>query len=128
MVFPSLFSQENVKDKDVEEEFSPVPITTTTTTTVELEIVLNDGESGVQVWILFRSDQTVRDIRDRIAWFRPEDKKDYYLKSDTGVEYRDLDTTVHRITSGSFGSKILHQLYSTQLLVFGSQFHTCFEI
>ncbi|KAH0883227.1 hypothetical protein HID58_059323 [Brassica napus] len=87
---------ENGKDKDVvEEELSPVPITTST------------------VWILFRSDQTVRDIRDRIAWFRPEDKKDYYLKSDTGVEYRDLDTTVHRITSGSFGSKILHQLYST---------------
>ncbi|KAG2289234.1 hypothetical protein Bca52824_048838 [Brassica carinata] len=103
--------EENGKDKDVvEEELSPVPITTST---VELEIILNDGESGIQVWILFRSDQTVRDIRDRIAWFRPEDKKDYYLKSDTGVEYRDLDTTVHRITSGSFGSKILHQLYST---------------
>lgn len=108
-----LYEQENVKDKDVEEELSPAPITTTTTSTVELEIILDDGESGVQVWILFRSDQTVRDIRNRIAWFRPEDKKDYYLKSDTGVEYRDLDTTVHRITSGSFGSKILHQLYST---------------
>ncbi|KAL0667000.1 hypothetical protein Bca4012_029704 [Brassica carinata] len=106
-----LDNSENGKDKDVvEEELSPVPITTST---VELEIILNDGESGIQVWILFRSDQTVRDIRDRIAWFRPEDKKDYYLKSDTGVEYRDLDTTVHRITSGSFGSKILHQLYST---------------
>ncbi|KAG2289233.1 hypothetical protein Bca52824_048837 [Brassica carinata] len=61
----------------------------------------------------FRSDQTVRDIHNRIAWFRPEDKKDYYLKSDTGVEYRDLDTAVHSITSGSRGSTILHQMYST---------------
>ncbi|RID61990.1 hypothetical protein BRARA_E01093 [Brassica rapa] len=105
--------KENVKDEDVEEELSPAPITTTTTSTVELEIILDDGESGVQVWIIFRSDQTVRDIRNRIAWFRPEDKRDYYLKSDTGVEYRDLDTTVHSITSGSRGSTILHQMYST---------------
>ncbi|KAL0667001.1 hypothetical protein Bca4012_029705 [Brassica carinata] len=106
-------ADENVKDKDVEEELSPAPITTTTTSTVELEIILDNGESGVQVWILFRSDQTVRDIRNRIAWFRPEDKRDYYLKSDTGVEYRDLDTAVHSITSGSRGSTILHQMYST---------------
>lgn len=109
----SLYEQENVKDEDVEEELSPAPITTTTTSTVQLEIILDDGESGVQVWIIFRSDQTVRDIRNRIAWFRPEDKRDYYLKSDTGVEYRDLDTTVHSITSGSRGSTILHQMYST---------------
>ena len=79
----SLYEQENVKDEDVEEELSPAPITTTTTSTVQLEIILDDGESGVQVWIIFRSDQTVRDIRNRIAWFRPEDKKEYYLKSDT---------------------------------------------
>ncbi|WZY92576.1 hypothetical protein YC2023_064905 [Brassica napus] len=105
--------KENVKDEDVEEELSPAPITTTTTSTVELEIILDDGESGVQVWIIFRSDQTVRDIRNRIAWFRPEDKRDYYLKSDTGVEYRDLDTTVHSITSGCRGSTILNQMYST---------------
>ncbi|KAF3555888.1 hypothetical protein F2Q69_00011417 [Brassica cretica] len=103
-------ADENVKDKDVEEELSPAPITTTT---VELEVILDDGESGVQVWIFFRSDQTVRDIRNRIAWFRPADKRDYYLKSDTGVEYRDLDTAVHSITSGSRGSTILHQMYST---------------
>ncbi|XP_018514771.1 uncharacterized protein LOC103867581 isoform X3 [Brassica rapa] len=109
----SSLADENVKDEDVEEELSPAPITTTTTSTVELEIILDDGESGVQVWIIFRSDQTVRDIRNRIAWFRPEDKRDYYLKSDTGVEYRDLDTTVHSITSGSRGSTILHQMYST---------------
>ncbi|KAF8092582.1 hypothetical protein N665_0411s0041 [Sinapis alba] len=106
---------ENVKDKDVEEdlgtELSPVPITTTTT--IELEIILDVGGSGIQVWIPFRSDQTVRDIRKRIDWFRPNDKRDYYLKSDTGVEYRDLDTTVHIITSGSRGSTILHQLYSS---------------
>lgn len=111
----SRYEQENVKDKDVEEdlgtELSPVPITTTTT--IELEIILDVGGSGIQVWIPFRSDQTVRDIRKRIDWFRPNDKRDYYLKSDTGVEYRDLDTTVHIITSGSRGSTILHQLCSS---------------
>ncbi|CAH8389284.1 unnamed protein product [Eruca vesicaria subsp. sativa] len=102
---------DNVKDKDVEEGLSSVPITTTTT--IELKINLAIGESGTPVWILFRSDQTVRDIRKRIAWFRPEDEREYYLKSDTGVEYRDLDTTVHSITSGSRGSTTLHQTYST---------------
>ncbi|KAL0722212.1 hypothetical protein Bca4012_036811 [Brassica carinata] len=101
---------ENVKDQDVEEELSAVPITTTT---IELEIILHDGESGTQVWILVRSDQTVRDIHNRVDAFRPDDNRDYYLKSDTGVEYRDLDTTVHSITSGSRGSTILHQLYSS---------------
>ncbi|KAJ4891509.1 Ubiquitin-associated (UBA) protein [Raphanus sativus] len=105
---------ENVKDKDVEEdlgtELSPVPITTTL---VGLEIILDDCGSGTHVWILVRLDHTVRDIRNKIAVFRPEDKRDYYLKSDTGVEYRDLDTTVHRITSDSRGSTILYQLFSS---------------
>lgn len=110
----SLCEQENVKDKDVEEdlgtELSPVPVTTTL---VELEIILDDGGSGTQVWILIRSDQTVRDVRNKIGVFRPEDERDYYLKSDTGVEYRDLDTTVRSITSGSCGSTTLHQMYSS---------------
>lgn len=75
-----LYEQENVKDKDVEEELSPVPITITT---VELEVILDDGESGVQVWVLFRTCQTARDIRNTNEWFKPEDKRDYYLKSDT---------------------------------------------
>ena len=107
----------SLKGKAVEEGSSTeiVPDDNRDRTTVEsimITISLADT-SGASLELPFRSDQTVRDIRDRIAWFRPEDKKDYYLKSDTGVEYRDLDTTVHRITSGSFGSKILHQLYST---------------
>ncbi|KAG2327789.1 hypothetical protein Bca52824_010517 [Brassica carinata] len=97
-------------DEDLGMELSAVPITTTT---IELEIILDDGESGTPVWIFARSDQTVRDVRNRIDAFRPDGKRDYYLKSDTGVEYRDLDTTVHSITSGSRGSTILHQLYSS---------------
>ncbi|KAJ4891508.1 ubiquitin-associated (UBA)/TS-N domain-containing protein-related [Raphanus sativus] len=107
-------ADENVKDRDVEGDLgtglSPVPVTTTL---VELEIILDDGGSGSEVWILVRSDQTVRDVRNKIGVFRPEDERDYYLKSNTGVEYRDLDTTVHSITSGSCGSTTLHQMYSS---------------
>ncbi|XP_024004121.1 uncharacterized protein LOC18027605 [Eutrema salsugineum] len=103
---------ENLKDNGVEEdsstEITHVPITTT------IEIWMADGGSGTQAWIPFRSDQTVRDIRNSVEALSPAaNNRDYYFKSDTGVEYKDLNTTVHTITSGSRGSTTLHQLYYT---------------
>ncbi|ESQ51891.1 hypothetical protein EUTSA_v10017728mg [Eutrema salsugineum] len=73
-----------------------------------------NGSSQMGAWIPFRSDQTVRDIRNSVEALSPAaNNRDYYFKSDTGVEYKDLNTTVHTITSGSRGSTTLHQLYYT---------------
>ncbi|ESQ51893.1 hypothetical protein EUTSA_v10017579mg, partial [Eutrema salsugineum] len=79
----------------------------TAPTTITVSIVLADDGSGASIDLPFRSNQTVRDIRNAIDERTPENDRDYYLQSMTGVEYKDMDTTVHRINQG--GSTILLQ-------------------
>lgn len=76
-------------------------------TTITITIVLADGGS---VNIPFRSNQTVRDIRDAIDELTPYNDRDYFLQSMTGVDYMDSNITVHEISTG--GSTTLLQIYT----------------
>lgn len=80
------------------------------TTAITFQVVLADGGNGAEVDMTFRSDQTLRDIRNTIAEFRPDDNRNYYLTSVDGEIYDDLNTTVQRISSR--GSTVLIQVFS----------------
>jgi len=67
-------------------------------TTITLTILLANTRS---VNIPFRSNQTVRDIRDAIDELTPDYEKDYILQSMAEVVYMDPDITVHEISTGS---------------------------
>ncbi|XP_010413919.1 PREDICTED: uncharacterized protein LOC104700152 [Camelina sativa] len=75
-------------------------------TTITITIILADGRS---VNIPFRSNQTVRDIRDAIDELTPSNDKDYFLQSMAGVDYMDSNITVHEISAGR--STTLLQIY-----------------
>ncbi|CAL9235334.1 unnamed protein product, partial [Arabidopsis halleri] len=74
-------------------------------TTITISIVLADGRL---VNIPFRSNQTVRDIRDAIDELTPDYDKDYILQSGAEVDYMDPDITVHEISTGD---TTLFQMY-----------------
>ncbi|XP_020873260.1 uncharacterized protein LOC9298937 isoform X1 [Arabidopsis lyrata subsp. lyrata] len=65
--------------------------------TITITIILANGRL---VNIPFRSNQTVRDIRDAIDELTPDDDKDYFLRSGAEVDYMDPDITVHEISTG----------------------------
>ncbi|VVB07315.1 unnamed protein product [Arabis nemorensis] len=68
-------------------------------TEITLQVLLPDGRNGKEEFMTFRSDQTVRDIRNRIQELRPDCNRDYYLTSVEGEIYNALNTTVQRIHS-----------------------------
>lgn len=74
--------------------------------TITITIILANGRL---VNIPFRSNQTVRDIRDAIDELTPDDDKDYFLRSGAEVDYKDPDITVHEISTG--GDTTLLQIY-----------------
>ncbi|XP_010469519.1 PREDICTED: uncharacterized protein LOC104749564 [Camelina sativa] len=75
-------------------------------TTITITIILADGRS---VNIPFRSNQTVRDIRDAIDELTPGSDRNYSLQSMAGVDYMDSNITVHEISAGR--STTLLQIY-----------------
>lgn len=85
-----LICQKKLKGKAVEEDSSKKTIT--------IEIIFSDFTA---VEIPFRPDQTVRDIRNAIEVRRPDISGDYYFFSKGAVEYRDLNTSVHKISKDS---------------------------
>ncbi|KAG7568546.1 UBA-like superfamily [Arabidopsis thaliana x Arabidopsis arenosa] len=78
-------------------------------TTITLTIYLTDGGSVIPVDIPFRSDQTVRDIRNAIDERTPDNDRDYYLQSVGGEDdCRDMNATVGKICKSGFTT--LHQV------------------
>ncbi|KFK31092.1 hypothetical protein AALP_AA6G067100 [Arabis alpina] len=84
-------------DKDSNIETGPDPLASQEMIT--LQVTLSDVRNGTEESMTFRSDQTVRDIRNRIQELRPDCNKDYFLMSVEGEIYDDLNTTVQRIHS-----------------------------
>ncbi|CAN8285230.1 unnamed protein product [Cochlearia groenlandica] len=82
---------------------------TAQTTTITLTIILADGGSGTEVELPFRSDQTVRDIREAIEERTSNNDGNYVLQSRLGDEYRDLTTTVLKLNTA--GSTTLIQIF-----------------
>ncbi|CAE6026420.1 unnamed protein product [Arabidopsis arenosa] len=121
---PMVSSQVNnkLKGKPVEEDSSmetfhdPLTIQDRTSvgheaapTTITLTIYLTDGGSVMPVDIPFRSDQTVRDIRNAIDERTPDNDRDYYLQSVGGEDdCRDMNATVGKICKSGFTT--LHQV------------------
>lgn len=78
-------------------------------TTITLTIYLHDGGSVIPVDIPFRSDQTVRDIRNAIDERTPDNDRDYYLQSVGGEDdCKDMNATVGKICKSGFTT--LHQV------------------
>lgn len=75
------------------------------TETITVTIVLAKEES---VELSFRSDQTVRDIRNAIDERTPDNNRDYYLQT-MDADCRDLNATVGKILKGD--SKSLYQIF-----------------
>ncbi|CAD5320198.1 unnamed protein product [Arabidopsis thaliana] len=79
-------------------------------TTITLTIYLDDGGSVTPVYIPFRSDQTVRDIRNAIDELTPANNRYYDLRSVGGEDdCRDMNATVGKICKS--GSTTLHQVF-----------------
>ncbi|CAN7010127.1 unnamed protein product [Brassica oleracea var. botrytis] len=71
----------------------------TTVESIMITISLADT-SGASLELPFRSDQTVRDIRNAIDQRYPNNDRGYVLESGDGLRYMDWNVTVYRVTRG----------------------------
>lgn len=61
-----------------------------------ISIRLADG-IGTTLELPFRSNQTIRDIRNAIDQRYPDNDRGYVLQSGDGVDYMDWNVTVYRV-------------------------------
>nr|VDD06810.1 unnamed protein product [Brassica oleracea] len=79
--------------------------------TITLTINLADT-SGASLELPFRSNQTLRDIRNAIDQRYPDNDRGYVLQSGDGVDYMDWNITVYRVSTLTRGdSTTLLQIY-----------------
>ncbi|KAF2567290.1 hypothetical protein F2Q68_00024602 [Brassica cretica] len=103
VAIPGMVSSQ-VDGKAVEEGSS----TETVPDPIMITISLADT-SGASLELPFRSDQTVRDIRNAIDQRYPNNDRGYFLESGDGLRYMDWNVTVYRVTRGD--STTLLQIY-----------------
>ncbi|KAF8092577.1 hypothetical protein N665_0411s0036 [Sinapis alba] len=93
-------SMETVPDPIANRDRTTVE-TQTAPSTIMITIRLADT-SGPSLELPFRSNQTVRDIRNAIDQRYPENDRGYNLQSIDGVDYMDWNITVHRVSTGGY--------------------------
>ncbi|RID51638.1 hypothetical protein BRARA_H02288 [Brassica rapa] len=72
--------------------------TQTAPSTILISIRLADG-IGTTLELPFRSNQTIRDIRNAIDQRYPDNDRGYILQSGDGVDYMDWNVTVYRVST-----------------------------
>ncbi|KAL0863828.1 hypothetical protein Bca101_042946 [Brassica carinata] len=92
-------STETVPDPFANRDRTTVETQTAAPGTIVMTITL---ASGTSLELPFRSDQTVRDIRNAIDQRYPDIDRGYVLRSMDGVDYMDWNITVHRVTAGGY--------------------------